>query len=240
MVTSLQATTSAPMSFADTSGVTAESRTNIGEGAPDPFDAYGTHAVAFGTGLPSVTDVINVITTPNVDSSFDVGGTSDILGMVVLGGQNVDGSGATTYTSKVGFSLDLSGLGHSQQDLLVGILDPFVKADGFDSLDFQIFKEGALAFSKSCTDLACALGFFSDNVLDLGAIGSGVSGDLDLLFQLDLVASGYDFGLNEGDGFSFNLIFGNAAAPVPLPAAVWLFGSGLLGLFGITRREKLS
>ena len=27
--------------------------------------------------------------------------------------------------------------------------------------------------------------------------------------------------------------------PVPLPAAVWLFSSGLLGLFGITRRKAL-
>lgn len=26
-------------------------------------------------------------------------------------------------------------------------------------------------------------------------------------------------------------------APVPLPAALWLFGSGLLGLFGVTRRK---
>ena len=27
---------------------------------------------------------------------------------------------------------------------------------------------------------------------------------------------------------------------VPLPAAVWLFGSGLLGLIGIARRKKLA
>ena len=27
-------------------------------------------------------------------------------------------------------------------------------------------------------------------------------------------------------------------APVPLPPALWLFGSGLLGLFGVTRRKK--
>jgi hypothetical protein len=26
---------------------------------------------------------------------------------------------------------------------------------------------------------------------------------------------------------------------VPLPAAVWLFGSGLIGLIGIARRKKL-
>ncbi len=28
--------------------------------------------------------------------------------------------------------------------------------------------------------------------------------------------------------------------PVPLPAAVWLFGSGVLGLVGVSRRRKLA
>ncbi len=32
----------------------------------------------------------------------------------------------------------------------------------------------------------------------------------------------------------------NATAPVPLPAAVWLFGSGLMGLVGISRRRKIA
>jgi hypothetical protein len=33
-------------------------------------------------------------------------------------------------------------------------------------------------------------------------------------------------------------ITGNSPAPVPLPAAVWLFGSGLMGLVGVSRRRK--
>jgi len=31
---------------------------------------------------------------------------------------------------------------------------------------------------------------------------------------------------------------GTIAAPIPVPAAVWLFGSGLLGLVGVARRKK--
>jgi hypothetical protein len=30
----------------------------------------------------------------------------------------------------------------------------------------------------------------------------------------------------------------DVVSPVPIPAAVWLFGSGLLGLIGIARRKK--
>ena len=33
-------------------------------------------------------------------------------------------------------------------------------------------------------------------------------------------------------------IFSGVIAPVPVPAAVWLFGSGLLGLVGVARRRK--
>ena len=36
-------------------------------------------------------------------------------------------------------------------------------------------------------------------------------------------------------GFNANFDF---VAPVPVPAAVWLFGSGLLGLVGVARRRK--
>jgi len=32
----------------------------------------------------------------------------------------------------------------------------------------------------------------------------------------------------------------SSLAPVPIPAAVWLFGSGLLGLIGVARRKKVS
>ena len=37
-------------------------------------------------------------------------------------------------------------------------------------------------------------------------------------------------------GFNANFDF----TPVPIPAAVWLFGSGLLGLVGVARRRKAS
>ena len=37
-----------------------------------------------------------------------------------------------------------------------------------------------------------------------------------------------------GAGFGAEVVF----SPVPIPAAVWLFGSGLLGLVGMARRKK--
>ena len=37
---------------------------------------------------------------------------------------------------------------------------------------------------------------------------------------------------------SFDVTFTNTTSEVPLPAAVWLFGSGLIALAGISRRRK--
>jgi hypothetical protein len=48
------------------------------------------------------------------------------------------------------------------------------------------------------------------------------------------IAQSIDFGTAAGVGFD-NI----AVAPVPLPAAIWLLGSSLLGLGGVARRRKL-
>lgn len=39
---------------------------------------------------------------------------------------------------------------------------------------------------------------------------------------------------------NFNVYNGSNVAPVPIPAAAWLFGSGLIGLVGVSRRRKRS
>jgi hypothetical protein len=48
----------------------------------------------------------------------------------------------------------------------------------------------------------------------------------------------YGYKENDHHDFSKRCFDHDKVAPVPVPAAVWLFGSGLLGLIGISGRKK--
>jgi len=41
-----------------------------------------------------------------------------------------------------------------------------------------------------------------------------------------------------GDRGFNDIVVEVSLAPIPIPAAAWLFGSGLLGMVGIARRKK--
>lgn len=64
------------------------------------------------------------------------------------------------------------------------------------------------------------------------------------VFLPDLGLTPFDYhlhpqGLNNGGG-SYELTLWGSTAPVPVPAAVWLFGSGLAGVVGLARRKMSS
>jgi hypothetical protein len=86
-----------------------------------------------------------------------------------------------------------------------------------------------------------------DKGVDIGAgLSTSVQGTVQNIenatSSINLVG-GYDtmsvivaFGLTTQTGVGFSGFV--EQTPVPIPAAVWLFGSGLLGLVGVARRKK--
>jgi hypothetical protein len=64
------------------------------------------------------------------------------------------------------------------------------------------------------------------------AVGDGLIG----MNTGGLVCYFADF-CTQNESVYINLDTGLAVTTVPLPGAVWLFGSGLLGLYGVTRKK---
>ena len=77
----------------------------------------------------------------------------------------------------------------------------------------------------------------SDNNIDIVSIGrilNGIDSDNnDVDFELGCITPGSANIAGSGDCST------SGVSPVPLPAAAWLFGSGIIGLVGLARRKEL-
>ena len=119
-----------------------------------------------------------------------------------------------------GFSID-SGTGTLNQGP--------IPANGFG--DFDIKLDGFLLASGGTSVWTIDLGLTGVSNSDFNDWSSIPPGDLQTLAALKFVKGSDD---PEAPG-SEDSAFG---AVVPVPAAVWLFGSGFLGLAGVARRKK--
>ena len=81
-------------------------------------------------------------------------------------------------------------------------------------------------FANNSDDRATAIG---SSIALYGVTGNGGTGTVEsyILGSAKLSSNG-----------TLTLTGNSTTAPVPLPAAVWLFGSGLMGLVGVSRRRK--
>jgi hypothetical protein len=127
---------------------------------------------------------------------------------------------------------NVAGLGLAAFQLYLGQLQGEISGSG-DMSALQTSTENDTTVSYSTTD--ATKGIFAGSY-DLGSLGS-------------TAIPIYALTGNNGTGTPQSYILGSATLssagtltitgnPVPLPAAVWLFGSGVLGLIGVSRRRK--
>ncbi|VAW55918.1 hypothetical protein MNBD_GAMMA07-539, partial [hydrothermal vent metagenome] len=215
----------------------AVAHTNIKQTVFDRNQINGVQSAAYATLLPSQTDAATIVAgNTNVEAVI---GTINTVAIGLLGGTFSDVNSAIRsqlFTSEIDLNIDMAEAEIS--NLIVGFLDPVIIGDhGFDSLRFRIDIEGTQVLDNTFNDFTSSISFFDDNVLDFGAWTNLISDNnvLDVTFTLDQTEQ------HQGEGFSSNFILAaganNETSPVPLPAAFWLFSSGLMGLIAVTRKR---
>lgn len=102
--------------------------------------------------------------------------------------------------------------------------------DGFGNFDFVESGTG----SNRADPLGFRItGILGDTVSDYAVLSSGNAGEGNVFFAAHV--TGF-MDVDPGAGTITSAYFGGST-PVPVPAAVWLFGSGLLVLIGIARKK---
>jgi len=135
-------------------------------------------------------------------------------------------NGDLTLDSSSSLLMEITGLGLGEYD--------------------QLFVSGALTFeSGSVFDLSFTEGFALSQGESLDLFSATTTVGLDFVaFTFSGIETGfmYETMLSEEGGLSLIALndFVSTTAPsvVPVPGAIWLFGSGLIGLIGFARRKK--
>jgi hypothetical protein len=127
-------------------------------------------------------------------------------------------------------AIDLDGVGGP-----FGVDQPIFRASLYDSPGgaFNINAPGTLLDQVDLTGTGTPSQSIFDWTRVVAALSTEGNTDGNVTFMLDLTQSGYA---------SFDNIKVDAdeiSGVVPIPAAVWLFGSGLIGLIGVARRKKV-
>jgi len=174
----------------------------------------------------------NGVLNENIDTAF-----SEFYGLGVLGG-----GGRFDVADNIEASIFFNFTLGEETELLIGLLNnPLFNGTGFDSLDFDVLLNGEMfgaagsIFGNNEATGSDALAAFDDSLFTFGLLSAG---NYELQFMMDMdTGSGSDFFgefvFGAGDGTDAVQL-----SAVPVPAAIWLFGSGLIGLVGLARRKN--
>ena len=115
-----------------------------------------------------------------------------------------------------------------------GLLFSFDQLVSLDYINFDMFtKQKNDDFNLTVDGVLVLLDF---NANDTSSLVTNVPGQFDEYNFNSIVGSNFLFWA-DGDSDSFRIDTLNVST-VPVPAAAWLFGSALLGMFGFSRRKK--
>jgi len=141
------------------------------------------------------------------------------------------------------------GAGDAANPIIITVPDPGNPGGSGLFTDTVNFDLGAFTHLNMTSTVGNAISFFGSTIFEnVGdaeiPLANGYSGSAPSFTNVLLADLGLsrDYHLHpggiDGGGGSYQLaLWGSSAAPVPLPAAAWLFGSGVIGLIGFARRK---
>jgi hypothetical protein len=182
----------------------------------DPTDGCGGGVV----GCFSFTSGNNMIITSGSAAGF-LGSVSGLFGV-----------GSITTTSTPQGPLETANVNSTGGQL--SIFDGFftLRAD-LSWVDIASFGTAGSLNTLGTANLSNIV--YSGSDIDLLALASGGSGVQTATFQFPSPTSLTELFTNRSSITSTS--FSGSISPVPIPAAVWLFGSGLLGVLGLARKK---
>jgi hypothetical protein len=154
----------------------------------------------------------------------------NILG--TIGGATIAGTGGLTTVSAINAVTD-TRTGEFNADL--GNIGSFVEQRNLD-----LASSDGVAYTQVnfIQDFGSPGGLGIDSNAGLGAslaFYELVKGTRTVQGEINPLAGSWSFNFGSG---AASVVYNAATAPVPVPAAVWLLGSALLGMAGISRRKQ--
>lgn len=205
------------------------------------FDTFGSTATIYGITLQRETGtnliVGNMLADWNINTGIPLSMVWDATGLFnaidfglqagdVISGTNLKRNGATI--ANVGSAIPASD----------GTYNPYTG---------QFLNQGPapLAITTLNTSTLCVPGVYGQPGATNGdCIGNALSGgapftddEISGSPMIDGPFVGFNVNFDIGSGNSLTVLSVDSTV-VPIPAAVWLFGSGLIGLVGVARRKK--
>ncbi len=187
-----------------------------------------------GGSLAALCFVLSAPASASVAYSIDTSG--DLVGGNTLTGTiTTDGAiGALQASDITGFNLTVSGkVSVTTDSNNNGFTCQLSGCDLYVSGDQLII--GSQTTYTSSPRIDFNTGISSPSSIEFVSGPYGYNGGILTQVSLVGVAAITSGGLMESTQSTF--VIGNAVSAVPLPGAVWLFGSGLLGLIGVARRK---
>lgn len=183
-------------------------------------------------GMDSVTMMVDGMQTPLWDYSWSLMADPDPF---ISGSFSVTNTSAMMQTFDITFGLPISPSftnGYMTGSLSGSYVD--ANNDGSATLNLNAWdglidgssKMNLFGFAGPCSGTGCSV-----SIAEVTQNSIFYTGDANSTIGIHM-----NFALSAGDSVTFDTLFD--VTPVPVPAAVWLFGSGLIGLAGFARRKK--